>query len=172
MELSAKHGIPNRWLTIMVALGATGCGPQDKIVTIKGVTYSFPASDADGFISSEENSRDAHSVQLKPISGHFLLIYDPSTTPSKNEQGPGVPTFSYINFAPGSKVDVIGTGRGAIVCLQTTSGLAYTCGMRVSDSGLDWVIMFDRDLLASHAQLKANAEKILLGYRTRRRLRK
>jgi hypothetical protein len=158
-------------MCLLGAAGLAGCGDQDKIITVEGVPYYFPAGVVQGFLPAEHNGRGKHFIRLKPAQGYLSLVYDPLTTHKPNEQGPDVPTISGINFAPGQEVEVFRTQDGPVVCIKTLSDLRYTCGMRLPDAGLTWIVKFDRDLLASAGAIKARAEKTLLRYRTDGRLK-
>jgi hypothetical protein len=99
-----------------------------------------------------------------------MLVYSPSNTSRKNQQGPGVPTIPNVNDVPGADVEMLNTKAGPVVCKRSRSYLYFSCGLRVIDQGQVWSVKFDRDLVASAQAIKSRAEATLQGYRTDWRL--
>lgn len=163
---SPKHLVLAILIGSLGVIGLATCGERDRIVTVEGVTYYFPAGVLDGFLPAEHNGRGKPFIRLHPSPVRYVLVYDPLTQDLPNKQGPDVPTISGINFSPVANVDVFLTNAGPVVCVRTETELHFTCGMRVQDAHLSWAVKFDRHVLGSAEAIKRSAEKTLLAYRT------
>lgn len=155
-------------LTAVAAL-ASSCGARDRNISIRGVDYSFSASDEPSVVKENTGSAGAFA-RVQPAGEPFHLIYSPRHY-RPNLQGKNVPTIHWVNSgdADASVREIDGV---VAVCRVTDPALHYTCGIQVIDAGLLWAAVFDSDRVSDAAKIHAKGVTLLKNYREEAQSRK